>query len=232
MSASISRVSYGPMTGARIPDHIDTLLLDLDGTLLDLAFDTHFWLEVVPQYYGRMRGMTPEDALAKEITPRLRQAEGTLNWYCLDYWSRMLELDLSTIKMRHDERIAWLPGAQAFLRQQRAAGRRLVLATNSHPETLRIKDQKVGIAPFFDAIYSSHQFGAPKEYAEFWLRLRRTEGYDPARTAFIDDNPKVLAAARAAGIGLAIAVTDPDSSRPAREPPAGYAHVRAVADIA
>jgi putative hydrolase of the HAD superfamily len=177
------------MTGARIPDHIDTLLLDLDGTLLDLAFDTHFWLEVVPQYYGRMRGMSAEDALQNEITPRLRQAEGTLNWYCLDYWSRMLELDLSAIKMRHDERIAWLPGAQAFLRQQRAAGRRLVLATNSHPETLRIKDRKLGIRPFFDAMYSSHQFGAPKEYAEFWLRLRRTEDYDPSRTAFIDDNP-------------------------------------------
>src|SRR5690606_20963141 len=134
---------------------------------------------------------------------------------------KMLELDLSTIKSEHDERIAWLPGAQDFLRRQRAAGRRLVLATNSHPETLRIKDRKVGIRGFLDAMYSSHEFGAPKEYAEFWLRLRRMVGYDPARTAFIDDNPKVLEAARAAGIAFTVAVTDPDSSRPPREPPAG-----------
>ena len=215
----------------RIPDHIDTLLLDLDGTLLDLAFDTHFWLEVVPAYYGRVRGMTAAEALEKEITPRMRSAEGKLDWYCLDYWSRTLELDLSAIKMAHDERIAWLPGAQDFLRRQRAAGRRLILATNSHPETLRIKDLKVGIRPLLDALYSSHEFGAPKEYAEFWLRLRRAVGYDPRRTAFIDDNPKVLDAARAAGIALAIAVTDPDSSRPARQPPAGYPHVPAVALI-
>lgn len=215
----------------RIPGHIDTLLLDLDGTLLDLAFDTHFWLEVVPEYYGRMRGLTAQQALEQEITPRLRAAEGTLNWYCLDYWSRMLELDLSAIKSEHDERIAWLPGAQDFLRRQRAAGRRLVLATNSHPETLRIKDRKVGIRPFLDAMYSSHQFGAPKEYAEFWLRLRKVVDYDPARTAFIDDNAKVLAAASAAGIALPIAVTDPDSSRPAREAPAGFVHVAAVAQI-
>ena len=62
-----------------IPAHIDTLLLDLDGTLLDLAFDTHFWLEVVPEYYGCARGMTGAEALEKEITPRLRSAEGTLN---------------------------------------------------------------------------------------------------------------------------------------------------------
>jgi HAD superfamily hydrolase (TIGR01509 family) len=214
-----------------IPDGIDTLLLDLDGTLLDLAFDTHFWLEVVPEYYGRARGMSAQQALEKEIMPRLRDAEGTLNWYCLDYWSRMLELDLSTIKSAHDERIAWLPGAQDFLRRQRAAGRRLVLATNSHPETLRIKDGKVAIRPMLDGMYSSHEFGAPKEFAEFWLRLRRVVGYDPARTAFIDDNPKVLAAARHAGIACVIAVTDPDSSRPEREPPAGFMHVRAVREI-
>src|SRR5690606_24807641 len=215
----------------RLPDHIDTLLLDLDGTLLDLAFDTHFWLEVVPRYYGAMRGMSGPEALEKEIRPRLRDAEGTLNWYCLDYWSRMLELDLSAIKSAHDERIAWLPGAQDFLRRQRAAGRRLVLATNSHPETLRIKDEKVAIRPLVDAMFSSHEFGAPKEYAEVWLRLRTAVDYDPARPAFIDDSPKVLAAARTAGIALVIAVTEPDSSRPAREPPADHLHVPAVTDI-
>jgi putative hydrolase of the HAD superfamily len=214
-----------------LPEHINTLLLDLDGTLLDLAFDTHFWNEVVPEYYGRRRGMSGREALEKEIGPRLRSAEGTLNWYSLDYWSEVLELDLSKIKSEHDSRIAWLPGARDFLRRQRAAGRRLVLATNSHPETLRIKDQKVAIGPMLDAMYSSHQFGAPKEHAEFWLRLRRVEPFDPARTAFIDDNPMVLTAARAAGIGTVVAVTDPDSSRPPRMPPPGFGHVPAVARI-
>lgn len=214
-----------------LPAHIDTLLLDLDGTLLDLAFDTHFWLEVVPEYYGRTRGMSGPEALAKEISPRLRSAEGTLNWYCLDYWSRQLELDLSAIKSAHDERIAWLPGAQEFLRRQRAAGRRLVLATNSHPETLRIKDEKAGIRHLLDVVHSSHEFGAPKEYAEFWLRFQAAVGYDPARAAFIDDNPKVLAAARHAGISYVIAVTHPDSSRPQRDPPTDCPSVRAVSEI-
>ncbi len=215
----------------RLPDHIDTLLLDLDGTLLVLAFDTHFWHEVVPEYYGRSRGLSASEAMEKEIGPRLRSAEGTLNWYSLEYWSRALDLDLSKIKSEHDSRIAWLPGAQDFLRRQRAAGRRLVLITNSSPETLRIKDAKVAIRPLLDAMYSSHEFGAPKEYAEFWLRLRRTEHFDPARSAFIDDNPKVLRAARTAGIGTVIAITDPDSSRPARAAPEGFAHVPAVAGL-
>src|SRR5262245_50865019 len=148
----------------RLPDHIRTLLLDLDGTLLDLAFDSHFWFEVVPAAYGARRGMSAEQALREEIQPRLRDAEGTLNWYCLDYWSRMLDLDLSAIKSKHDGRIAWLPGAREFLARQRNAGRRLVLATNSHPETLRIKDEKVHIRSELHAMYSSHAFNAPKEY--------------------------------------------------------------------
>jgi 5'-nucleotidase len=215
----------------QLPDTVDTLLLDLDGTLLDLAFDTHFWLEVVPAYYAAARGLSAQQALEQEITPRLRAAEGTLNWYCLDYWSRVLELDLSAIKSEHDDRIAWLPGAREFLRRQRAAGRRLVLATNSHPETLRIKDQKVGIAPFLDAVYSSHQFGAPKEHALFWERFREAESFDATRTVMIDDNLAVLGAARDAGIGCLVAVTHPDSSRPPRPVPTGFLHVSAVGEI-
>jgi 5'-nucleotidase len=220
------------MTGPlRLPDHIDTLLLDLDGTLLDLAFDTHFWHEVVPAYYGRKLGLTGPEAYEQHIRPKLRSAEGTLDWYSLDYWARVLELDLSAIKSEHDDRIAWLPGAQDFLRRQRTAGRRLILATNSHPETLRIKDRKVGIRPFLDVMYSSQQFGVPKEDPLFWERFRAVEPFDPERTAFIDDNTAVLAAARRAGIGTIIAVTNPDSGRPPREPPAGYTHVAAVAQI-
>ena len=33
---------------------IDTVLLDMDGTLLDLRFDNYFWLELVPRKYGAM----------------------------------------------------------------------------------------------------------------------------------------------------------------------------------
>lgn len=215
-----------------IPDSVTTLLLDLDGTLLDLAFDTHFWLEVVPEYYGRLHGLSAAQALERDIRPKLRSAEGTLDWYSLDYWSRVLDLDLSAIKSRHDERIAWLPGARGFLLRQRAAGRRLVLATNSHPETLRIKDRKLGVHRYLDVLYSSHPFGVPKEHPLFWERLRRREPFDPAATAFIDDSPSVLAAAVDAGIGCVIAVTHPDSTRPPRDPPPGMAHVAAVADLA
>jgi 5'-nucleotidase len=215
----------------RLPDHIETLLLDLDGTLLDLAFDTHFWLELVPQFYGTKHGLSPADALHKEIRPRMRATEGTLNWYCLDHWSRALDLDLAVLKAQHDERIAWLPGAQDFLQRQRKLGRRLILATNSHPDALRIKDEKLGVRDWLDAMHSSHEFGAPKEHSQFWERFRAAVPYDPSRTAFVDDNPNVLHAARAAGIACVIAVTNPDSIRPPRAQVEGFVNVSAVAEL-
>lgn len=35
---------------------IDTVLLDMDGTLLDLHFDNHFWLSLVPQEFKQATG--------------------------------------------------------------------------------------------------------------------------------------------------------------------------------
>jgi hypothetical protein len=98
----------------RLPESVDTLLLDLDGTLLDLAYDTHFWFEIVPAHYGATRGLTPKQAL-ESILPRMRASEGTLPWYCLDHWSQVLGMDLAALKRRFPERIGWLPGAREFL---------------------------------------------------------------------------------------------------------------------
>jgi putative hydrolase of the HAD superfamily len=213
-----------------IPDDVDTLLLDLDGTLLDLAFDNRFWRQVVPEAYGALHGLSVQQAL-DEIMPRLAAVEGTLPWYCLDHWSRSLDMDLSTLKTGHAGAVAWLPGAKDFLLRQRAVGRRLVLATNSHPETLRIKVEQTRITDYLDAAYSSHPFGAPKEDPRFWQGFRAVEAFDPRRTAFIDDNLQVLRAGRDAGVAHLIAVTWPDTSLPEKAHPEEFPWVRAVAEL-
>jgi putative hydrolase of the HAD superfamily len=217
-----------PLT--KIPATVDTLLLDLDGTLLDLAYDTHFWLEILPEHYGLQHGLTAAQAL-DIILPRMRAFEGTLPWYCVEHWSAALQMDVVALKRRFPERIGWLPGAREFLARQRALGRRLVLATNSHPETLRLKDEQTDLRQHLDAMYSSHEFGAPKEDPLFWSGFRAREPFDPARTAFLDDNLAVLRAGREAGIAHLIAITNPDSSRRPRDPPADFAWVSAVADL-
>ena len=41
---------------------IDTVLLDMDGTLLDLRFDNHFWLELVPRRFAEMHGISVRES--------------------------------------------------------------------------------------------------------------------------------------------------------------------------
>jgi len=43
---------------------VDTVLLDMDGTLLDLAFDNYFWQKLVPETYGAKLGISPQAAQA------------------------------------------------------------------------------------------------------------------------------------------------------------------------
>jgi HAD superfamily hydrolase (TIGR01509 family) len=195
---------------------IDTVLLDLDGTLLDLAFDSHFWLTLIPQFYAEANAIPTQQA-AVDLAPRFKQCEGTLNWYCIDYWSRELGLNVAALKRRHTERIRWIPGAESFLKELRARGKRLVLLTNCHPEVLRIKDEQTGVTDLMDAVHSSHTYGAPKEDPKFWASVREVEPFDTERTMFVDDSPRVLRAARQAGLHWIYAIRRPDSSLAPRD---------------
>jgi 5'-nucleotidase len=219
----------GPMTP---PDwsRIDTVLLDLDGTLLDLAFDTYFWWHHIPTVYGAPRALATEQA-REALKPRFKACEGTLDWYCVDYWSRELGLDVPALKRATGDRIGWLPGAEEFLKRLRARGKRVVLMTNAHPEALRIKDERTGVTRYFDAVYSSHDFGAPKENPKFWAAVRALEPFDRERSMFVDDSPAVLRAARAAGIQWVYAVRLPDSTGAPRVHDPGFPVTDGVADF-
>ena len=214
----------------RIPwPDIDDVLLDLDGTLLDLDFDNHFWQVLVPQAWGSARGLDAGTARAL-LKPRFDACAGTLTWYSTDYWSRELELDIAALKRADAHRICWLPGAREFLGVARGRGKRLLLLTNAHPDALAIKHERTGVLGHFDAAYSSHQLGAPKEDANFWRALLETEPIDLARSLFADDSPSVLRAARAAGVGHIRAIRRPDSARSVHAHD-GFVAVDALADL-
>jgi putative hydrolase of the HAD superfamily len=210
-------------------DRIDTVLLDLDGTLLDLAFDNYIWLARVPEIYAENHGLSLAETHAL-LAPRFARVQGTLQWYSIDYWSEQLGIDIARVHREEAHRAGWLPGARGFLERVRERGKRLVLMTNSHPTILAIKDERTGVLRYLDAAYTSHGFGAPKEDQLFWSTARATEPFDPQRTMFVDDSRSVLHAAIVAGVRWVYGVKRPDTSR---EPHAHeeFAAIDGVADL-
>lgn len=197
---------------------INSVFLDLDGTLLDLHFDNHFWLEHVPVRYAERHGL--DHAEARSILhDKYSRVLGSLSWYCIDYWSRELDLDISELKKEVSHKIAVRPQVEDFLQYLHMHGKRIVLVTNAHSASVAIKMDKTGLDQHFDRIITSHQLGHAKEESAFWPALKKTEPFDAKKTLFIDDNFHVLDSAREYGIRYLLAIKKPDSRGPEKEHP-------------
>lgn len=193
-------------------DKIDTVLLDMDGTLLDLHFDNHFWLEHLPKRYAEIHQVDYETA-TQRLHDHISQHEGTLQWYCLDFWSKALEVDIRSLKEEVKHKIQIRPHVQEFLTRLRALGKKVLLVTNAHPQSLSLKLEVTAIDQYLDIIISSHEFNHPKEAQAFWQALQLREHFDPARTLFIDDTARILASARQFGIQYLLGIHQPDSQK-------------------
>jgi putative hydrolase of the HAD superfamily len=191
---------------------IDTVLLDMDGTLLDLHYDNHFWLEHLPRRYAELHGISRTMA-ELEMRPLFEKNAGLLNWYCLDYWSAELRLPVRELKLETADLIALRPDADTFLAAIKRAGKRVILITNAHRDSLSVKMERIQLAPYFERLISSHDYGYPKENPQFWSALQDDIAFDPARSLFIDDTLPILRSARAFGVAHLLAVREPDSQK-------------------
>lgn len=197
---------------------IDTILLDMDGTLLDKYFDDYFWEEYVPWIFAEQNRMTPEQA-RKELLKRYQAVESTLQWTDLDYWSEQLGLDIPELKCKVDHLIQVHPFVIDFLQFARKIGKKVHLVTNAHSKTLEIKMRKTALGEWFDRIVCAEEVGEAKEHPAFWDKLEGILNYDRKRTLLADDTAKVLRSAKAYQMGFLIFVARPSSRLPVRYSP-------------
>lgn len=195
---------------------IDTVLLDMDGTLLDLHFDNYFWLEHLPKRYAVIHNK--DEATSRHLlTAKFNSERGTLNWYCLDYWSEQLRLDIPALKQEIAHMITIRPHVLAFLQQLKHSTKNVILVTNAHRSSLNIKLDNTGIADLFDSIVVSHDFRAPKEQQQFWQQMKATHPFNPGRSLLIDDTYSVLESAKLFGIKHLLTLLQPDSKQAIRQ---------------
>ncbi|WP_426358765.1 GMP/IMP nucleotidase [Pseudocolwellia sp. HL-MZ19] len=191
---------------------ISTVLLDMDGTILDLHFDNHFWLHHLPLRYSESAQISLDEAQQK-LMGHYERVFGTIDWYCLDYWAEQTKLPITDLKREVQHLIKLRDDAHHFLVALKESGRKVILVTNAHPNSLSLKIERTQLDKYFDTLYSTHEFGVTKESQLLWERLQAKEGFELESTLFVDDSLPILASAQQYGIGHLLAITNPDSKK-------------------
>lgn len=197
-------------------NQIDTVFFDMDGTLLDLHFDNYFWLEHLPQRYTELKKTSPEQT-KRRLHAMFDSHQGSLNWYCLDFWSAELDVDIVALKREVSARIAYRPSVKAFLDVIHKKGVDIAIVTNAHQDSVALKLELTDLGGYFDEIICSHDYNFPKESPEFWKALNNKRPFNANRTAFFDDNDAVLNSAKNFGIKHLYSIAQPDSQKAPRK---------------
>lgn len=199
-----------------IEAEIDAVLLDMDGTLLDLHYDNHFWLEFIPQQYALQHKMPIQEA-KPHVYAQCDKVSGSLNWYCMDYWSTTLGLDIHALQHKTKHKIQVRSDTLWFLEKLKQLNIATYIVTNAHRSGVKLKMQQCDLSHYFKKIISSHDYQAAKESPHFWSELQAQTGVNFSRCLFIDDSEKILMAAKQAGVGFTRGIATPDSEKPAQK---------------
>ncbi len=192
---------------------IETIMFDMDGTLLDLHFDNYFWQVLVPKIYSSTHRVSLSEA-ENFIVQKYEEVHGTLDWYCLDYWQDELALDITALKRSIKHKIQLRPNVENVLQALQSSGKNILLITNAHPSSLSLKMEYTGISSYFHRLISSHTLKLAKENHGFWEALKDMEHYNPETTVLFDDSLPVLRQAAREKIKYLFGIKKPDSKKP------------------
>ena len=175
------------------------ILSDLDGVILDLAYDIKFWELWLPEQVANQTNKSIEETKA-EMKAEIDIQRGTLNFYDLNYWDDLLNVDCMQIFREKTERCSYLEGSYEALQRLSTLKNPKYIMTNGDPRIQDYKAETQNFLEFFDSIFYSMHVGYPKESKEFWALARHNLNLDFEDTIFIDDDFKVATAAAKAGI--------------------------------
>ncbi len=85
-------------------------MFDMDGTLLDLAFDDFIWNECLPERHAQVHQCTLEQS-KQTLFQFYQQHKHTLSWYSSAYWTTKVGVDVLQLQYEHREKSKRVPVA-------------------------------------------------------------------------------------------------------------------------
>nr|WP_174505800.1 HAD-IA family hydrolase [Acinetobacter sp. Marseille-Q1620] len=191
------------------------LMFDMDGTLLDLAFDDLIWNQKLPERHATTHQCSLEQSHAI-LHAFYQEHKHTLSWYSSDYWTSKVGVNVLALQYEFQDRIQPRQGCFELLEQLKAQGYRCWLMTNADCASLKLKLENVDLRPYFEVIISSEEIGYSKEFVEFWQIVQQQHPFEPRQAFLIDDTAPVLKGAANFGIENLITILQPSTLKAAK----------------
>lgn len=215
---------------------IEAIFLDVGNTLRVVVEDHAFMEHARRELMSLVGTQEPEsrffDALETRWKVYRKQSKASLLEACeRELWTKWLLPDFRAEKIAplagrltrlwrdHDGRRVPRPDAKSTIEELHRRGYKLGILANTITET-EIPDwmESDGVTEYFNAVILSSKVALRKPNPEIYWEAARRIGVEPAKCAYVGDNPvRDVEGTRAAGFGMMILFAEPATL--AKEPP-------------
>lgn len=197
---------------------IDTVLLDMDGTLIDQHHEDVFWKDMVPKAYAKKNNLALDEAKRILFAKYNKKSPRSLIWGNMDARGKELGLELRSMRSKIKPFIKLHPHTLRFLRFLKKQKKRIYLVTAADPKDIDIEMAHTKIGEYFNGVYTVLDLGFTKHYPLFWKRLQKKIRFDKNRTLLAEDNENILRVAKSFGIKYVVFKSKSSSRKPPHVP--------------
>lgn len=178
---------------------IDTLIFDMDGTLID---SMGMWHEIDREFFEKHGRVFPEnfvkelDGLSFDDT-----ADYFINVHKFDYTRDEIQKIWHEMSYKHyKDIIPYKPGAFEFIKKAHNLGYKMGIATSNSRDLVEVIDSRLHFTDYIKIIVTNDEVPNGKPAPDIYRKVAETLNSDPKKCLVFEDVPGGIRAGKAAGM--------------------------------